>query len=65
MDIFDKIRDDTIVFIHEYSVRPLYFILENYYQFVYNWNLLAAFVKKKEVKSIPLEVQKKYWNQFL
>ena len=28
MDIFDKIRDDTIILLHEYFVRPSYFILE-------------------------------------
>ena len=65
MDIYDKIDDDTIVFIHEYPDRPSYFVLENYYQFVYIWDRLAAYVKKKDVKSIPLEEQKKYWNQFL
>ena len=65
MDIYDKIEEDTIVLIHEYPDRPSYFVLENYYQFVYIWDRLAAFVKKKDVQSIPLEVQKKYWNQFL
>ena len=65
MDLFDKIRDDTIVFIHEYPDRPSYFILENYYQYVYHWGTLMAFVKKKDVKSIPLEIQKKYWDKFL
>ena len=60
MDVFDKIRDDTIVFIHEYQDRPSYFILENYYQYVYHWGTLMAFVKKKDVKIIPLEIQKKY-----
>lgn len=65
MDLFDKIRDDTIVFIHEYQDRPSYFILENYYQYVYHWGTLMAFVKKKDVKSIPLEIQKKYWDKFL
>ena len=65
MDLFDKIRDDTIVFIHEYQDRPSYFILENYYQYVYHWGTLTAFVKKKDVKSIPLEIQKKYWDKFL
>ena len=34
MDIFNKIRNDTIVLIHEYQQRPIYFILENYYQYV-------------------------------
>ena len=49
MDIFDKIREDTIVFIHEYPHRPSYFILENYYQFVFQWDQLVAFVKRKDV----------------
>jgi hypothetical protein len=65
MDIFDKIRDDTIILLHEYYNRPSYFILEKYYNYVYHWESLYAFVKKKNIKSIPLEVQKKYWNLFL
>ena len=65
MDIFDKIKDDTIVFIHEYQERPSYFILENYYDYVYHWETLVAFVKKKDIKSIPLEIQKKYWDNSL
>ena len=65
MDIFDKINDDTIILIHEYWERPPYFILENYYDYVYHWGGLIAFVKKKNIKSIPLEIQKKYWNQYL
>lgn len=65
MDIFDKIREDTIVFIHVYQDRPSYFILENYYNYVYHWGTLTAFVKRKNIKSIPLEIQKKYWNKFL
>ena len=65
MDIFNKINEDTIVFIHEYQDMQLYFILENYYQYVYHWGTLVAFVKKKGIKSIPLEIQKKYWNVFI
>jgi len=65
MDIFNKIRDDTVVLIHEYKSRPLYFILEEYYNYIYHWNTLYAFTKKKEIKKIPLEIQKKYWNEFL
>jgi hypothetical protein len=63
MDIFDKIKDDTIVLIHEYQERPIYFIIENYYQYVYHWDRLTAFIKKKEIKSIPIEIQQKYWNK--
>ena len=64
-DIFDKIRDDTIVLIHEYQDRPSYFIIEKYYQYVYHWDSLFAFIKKKDIKQIPLEIQKKYWDKFL
>ena len=30
MDIFNKIREDTIILLHEYFTRPSYFILEKY-----------------------------------
>ena len=65
MDIFDKIRDDTIVLLHEYYERPSYFILEKYYNYVYHWGRLYCFVKKKNIKQIPLKIQMKYWNQSL
>jgi hypothetical protein len=63
MDIFDKIKDDTIVLIHEYQPRTMYYILENYYQYIYHWGELMAFMKKKDVDKIPLEVQQKYWAE--
>ncbi len=65
MDIFNKIRDDTIILLHEYFNRPSYFVLENYYNYIYHWGSLYAFVKKKDIKLIPMEIQEKYWNQFL
>ena len=65
MDIFNKIKDDTIVLIHEYKTRPSYFILEEYYNYLYHWNTLYALMKKKEIKEIPLEIQKNYWNDIL
>ena len=65
MDIFNKIKDNTIILLHEYSSRPSYFILENYYNYVYHWGSLFAFVKKKNIKEIPMKIQKKYWKQFL
>ena len=64
MDIFDKIRDDTIILLHEYFVRPSYFILEKYYNYVYHWDSLFAFVRNKNIKNIPLEIQEKYWKKF-
>ena len=65
MDIFDKINDDTIILLHEYNERLRYFIIENYYDYVYHWGRLVAFVKKKDIKSIPLEIQEKYWYDSL
>ena len=65
MDMFNKIRNDTIVLLHEYNKRPQYFIIENYYQYIYHWGSLFAFIKKKDIKEIPLEIQKQYWNQYL
>lgn len=47
MDLFDKIRNDTIILLHEYFDRPSYFILEKYYKYVYHWGSLFSFVKKK------------------
>lgn len=64
MDIFDKINEDTIVLIHEYQPRTVYFVLEEYYQYIYHWGELTAFVKKKGVEKIPIEVQQKYWSVF-
>ena len=58
MDIFEKIKNDTIVLIHEYQERPIYHILENFYQYVYHWDRLTAFIKKKEINSIPINIQK-------
>lgn len=65
MDIFDKINNDTIVLIHEYTYRKLYFVLENYYQYIYHWGTLVAFIKKKNIESIPMNIKKKYWNHCL
>ena len=63
MDIFDKIKDDTIILIHEFQQRPIYYIVENYYQYIYHWDRLTAFIKKKGINSIPIEIQQKYWNK--
>ena len=63
MDIFDKIKEDTIVLIHEFQERPIYFILEKYYQYVYHWDRLTAFIKKNGINSIPIDIQKQYWNK--
>ena len=62
MDIFNKIRNDTIILIHEYNLRPQYYILENYYKYIYHWGSLFVFIKKNEIKEIPINIQKQYWE---
>lgn len=65
MDIFNKIRNDTIVLLHEYNIRPSYYIIEKYYKYIYHWGSLFVFIKRTEIDEIPLDIQKKYWDQSL
>ena len=65
MDMLEKIKDDTVLFINEYQEKQSYFILEKYYDYIYHWGTLVAFTKKKNISSIPLEIQKEYWNNEL
>lgn len=60
-DIFNKIRDDTIILIHEYY-RPSYFVIEKYYDYIYHWDTLYMFKKKSNFKKIPINIQQKYWK---
>ena len=62
-DIFNKIKNDTIILIHEYF-RPSYLIIEKYYDYIYHWGTLYLFKKKANIKEIPLDFQKQYWNDF-
>ena len=64
LDIFNKIRNDTIVLLHEYDSRPYYYIIETYYKYIYHWGSLFAFIKKNSIKEIPLTIQKKYWSDY-
>ena len=59
LDIFPKIRNDTIVLIHDY-VRKEYHIVENYYIKIKRWDNLASFVKKPNIDSIPKNIYNKY-----
>ena len=59
LDIFPKIRNDTIVLIHDY-VRKEYHIVENYYIKIKRWDNLASFVKKPNIDSIPKSIYNKY-----
>jgi hypothetical protein len=52
LDIFNKIRNDTIILIHDYE-RKEYHILEKYYLKLYYWDKLACFIKRSNIKFIP------------
>ena len=60
LDIFSKIKKDTIVLIHDYSIRKYYHIIENYYTKIEEWDSLAAFIKKPNISNIPLKIYNKY-----
>ena len=59
LDIFSKIRNDAIVLIHDYF-RIEYHIVEDYYYKINQWDTLAAFIKKPNISSVPLDVYNKY-----
>ena len=60
LDVFHKIRADTLVLIHDYNDRPHFHILENYYIKVKSWDTLAAFFKRPNVTLIPENVYNEY-----
>ena len=60
-DIFKKIRNDTLVLIHEYF-RPPYIAIGEYYDYIYHWDSIYLFKKKSNIKEIPIDVQKKFWS---
>lgn len=62
LDIFQKIRNDTLVLIHDYN-RNIYHILENYYIKVGQWKRLSAFFKNPNITSIPQYIYNKYMYQ--
>lgn len=59
LDIFQKIRNDTLVLMHDYN-RKIYHILEKYYIKVGMWGSLSAFFKNPNITSIPQNVYNKY-----
>ena len=63
LDIFNKIRNDTIVLIHDYSFRKEYHILENYYLKLEVWDSLVAFIKRKNISIIPPDIYNHYLNE--
>lgn len=61
LDIFAKIRNDTVILLHECG-RKQYDEIGNYYDKIYTWRNLCLFQKKKNVKEVPMVVQEKYWK---
>ena len=59
LDIFQKIRNDTLVLMHDYN-RKIYYILEKYYIKIGMWGSLSAFFKNSNITSIPKNVYNKY-----
>ena len=60
LDIFSKIKYDTLVLIHDYNDRKEYHVLEKYYIKVKSWDALAAFFKNPNVSFVPEDVYKNY-----
>ena len=60
IDIFPKIRNDTLVLIQDYEDRDYYHILEKYYIKVRKYGYLSAFFKNPNITSIPKNVYNKY-----
>ena len=60
LDIFNKIRNDTVVLIHDYTNRKEYHILENYYVKIETWDTLVSFVKRPNISLIPEIIYNKY-----
>ena len=65
LDIFTKIKNDTIILIHDYTDRINYHIIENYYIKLKTWGRLAAFIKRNDIKYIPKNIYNKYLYEFL
>lgn len=49
IDVYDKIKKDTIVLVHDYTVRPEYHIIEKYYNLIKTFGTLAVFLKKEKL----------------
>ena len=60
LDIFSKIRNDTLVLIHDYEQRKEYHILEKYYIKIKTWDSLSLFLKKSNVFSIQSNIYNYY-----
>ena len=62
LDIFSKIRNDTLIFIHDYKHRKQYHIIEKYYLKIQVWDSLALFIKNSSINFIPEYIYNYYLN---
>lgn len=63
LDIFSKIRNDTLIFIHDYKNRKEYHLLERYYIKIKDWDTLALFIKNSNIDSINKNIYNKYLKE--
>ena len=45
---------------HDYVNREYYHVIEDYYFKIKTWDILAVFVKKSYISSIPKDIYNKY-----
>jgi len=64
LDIFSKIKNDTLILIHDYG-RKEYHILEKFYIKVKMWDSLVLFIKNQTVNSIPESLYNFYLKEKL
>ena len=64
LDIFSKIKDDTLIFIHDYN-REQYHILEQFYIKVKMWDSLALLIKNPNINKIPQIIYNFYLKEKL
>lgn len=52
LDIFSKIKEDTLIFFHDYN-REQYHIIEQFYIKIKMWDSLALLIKNPNINKIP------------
>ena len=65
LDLFSKIRNDTIILIHDYVNRKKYHIIEKFYIKIKSWDSLALFIKNPNIEFIPKNIYNNYLKEKL
>ena len=63
LDIFSKIKNNTMVLVHDYENRNHYHIIEKFYIKIKSWDVLALFIKNPFIDSIPIDIYNFYLNE--